>query len=60
MGLAYYCDRCDELFDDAEIPKHKVIISGAFTEPLEPMLCFGCAKGIEGYVEGDDLKKKKK
>jgi len=56
MGIAYYCDRCEELFDDAEIPKHEIVISGAFSNELEATLCFNCAKSLEGYIEGDDLK----
>jgi hypothetical protein len=60
MGEAMYCDRCGKLFNTSEIEVKKVKICGVFNEDLECDLCMGCARGIEGYVYGDDLKKRRK
>jgi len=60
MGKAYYCDRCGQLQDDAEIKAKEAKISGIFNEDLEVTLCENCARDIELYVYGDDLKNKKK
>lgn len=59
MGKAVYCDRCGDLFNTSEIEVKKVRINGAFNEELVVDLCIECARNIEGYVYGDDLKKKK-
>ncbi len=57
MGKAYYCDRCGKLQDDEEIESKEVVISGIFNEDVKVMLDENCARGIEDYVYGNDLKK---
>ena len=60
MGKAYYCDRCGKLQDAEEFKPKEVIISGAFNEYLKVILDENCAREIEDFVYGNDLKKKKK
>ena len=60
MGKAYYCDRCGKLQDESELESCEVVISGVFNEDLKVTMDIGCAREIEDFVYGDDLKKKKK
>ena len=60
MGKAYYCDRCGRLQNESELESKEVIISGVFNEDLKVIMDVGCARDIEDFVYGNDLKKKKK
>ncbi len=60
MGKAYYCDRCEKLQDESKLESKEVIISGIFNEDLKAILDEDCARDIEDFVYGEDLKKKKK
>lgn len=60
MGKAYYCDRCGKLRNEAELESKEVVISGIFNEDLKVLMDIGCAREIEQFVYGEDLKKKKK
>jgi len=60
MGNAVYCDRCGKLFNTSEVDVDNVTINGVFNNDLIVDLCKDCGRGIEDYVYGIDLKKKKK
>ena len=59
MGKAIFCDRCGKLFDKEEIDIRKGKILDFWNEEMIVYLCPKCKEGLEDYVYGKDLNKKK-
>ena len=58
MGRAIYCDRCNKLFNTAEINIKKGKIVGLWNNDLIFDMCPECRDALEMFIYGDDLKQK--
>lgn len=57
MGNAIYCDRCNKLFNTAEIDVRHGKLADFWGEDIEVDLCPECLSGLDDYVHGEDLNK---
>jgi len=57
MGKAYYCDRCGELFNTAEVTCYKIVVSMGYSEEIKVDFCSECRDKIEDFLYGNDIEK---